>query len=138
VDSPCFLTLFFLSVALEEIERGCEETTCGEGEEDDGVAIGSLGCWWGGGGVVEALGAALGLSWRGGQRAEEQREGERYGESKTRAPKSGHDASLFWLCWLKRRRFLLAQGHGWVAKLRVKTNTKANAGVLRFAQNDKD
>ena len=49
----------FLAVAFEEVERGDEEASCGEGEEDDGVAIGSLGCGWGGGGVVEALGAAL-------------------------------------------------------------------------------
>jgi hypothetical protein len=50
------------AVAFEEIERGDEEAACGEGEEDDGVAVGSLGCRWGCGGVVEALGAALGMS----------------------------------------------------------------------------
>jgi hypothetical protein len=48
-------------MAFEEGESGGEETACGEGEEDDGAAIGSLGCGWGGGGVVEALGAALGV-----------------------------------------------------------------------------
>jgi hypothetical protein len=48
-------------VALEEGEGCDEEASCGEGEEDDGVAVGSLGCGWCGGGVVEALGAALGV-----------------------------------------------------------------------------
>jgi hypothetical protein len=52
-------------VAFEEGEGGGEEASCGEGEEEDGVAVGSLGRGWGGGGVVEALGAALGVGWRG-------------------------------------------------------------------------
>jgi hypothetical protein len=34
-------------VAFEEIERGDEEASGGEGEEDDGAAVGSLGCGWG-------------------------------------------------------------------------------------------
>jgi hypothetical protein len=50
-------------VALEESKGGDEETSSGEGEEDDGAAIGSLGCGGSGGGVVEALGAALGVEW---------------------------------------------------------------------------
>jgi hypothetical protein len=53
------------AVALEEGEGGGEEDSCGEGEQDNGVAIGLLSCRWGGGGVVEALGAALGAGWRG-------------------------------------------------------------------------
>jgi hypothetical protein len=49
------------AVASEKGEGGDEEASCGEGEEEDGVAVGSLGCGWSGGGVVEALGAALGV-----------------------------------------------------------------------------
>jgi hypothetical protein len=52
-------------MAFEEGEGGGEEASCGEGEEDDRVAVGSLGCRWSGGGVVEALRAALGVGWRG-------------------------------------------------------------------------
>jgi hypothetical protein len=48
-------------VAFEQGEGGDEEASCSEGEEDDGVAVGSLGGGWCGGGVVEALGAALGM-----------------------------------------------------------------------------
>jgi hypothetical protein len=48
-------------VAFEEGEGCGEEASCGEGEEDDSAAVGSLGCGWSGGGVVEALGAALGV-----------------------------------------------------------------------------
>ena len=48
-------------MALEEGEGGGEEASCGEGEEEDGATVGSLGCGWGGGGVVEALCAALGV-----------------------------------------------------------------------------
>jgi hypothetical protein len=48
-----------LAMTLEDDERGGEEASCGEGEEDDGVTIGSLSGGWCGGGVVEALGAAL-------------------------------------------------------------------------------
>jgi hypothetical protein len=55
-------------VALEESKGGDEETSSGEGEEDDGAAIGSLGCGGSGGGVVEALGAALGVEWLGKKR----------------------------------------------------------------------
>jgi hypothetical protein len=58
-----FVLTRFLTVALEENERGREKTSCGEGEEDDGVAVGSLCFWRGGGGVVQALGAALGVGW---------------------------------------------------------------------------
>jgi hypothetical protein len=64
-----------LMVALEEGEGGYEETTCGEGEQDDGAAVGSLGCGWGGGGVVEALGAALGVGWDGSCDECEEKEG---------------------------------------------------------------
>ena len=52
-------------MAFEEGESGGEESAGGEGEEDDGAAIGSLGCGWGGGGVIETLRAALGMGWRG-------------------------------------------------------------------------
>ena len=55
------------TVAFEESEGGGEETSCSEGEEDDGAAIGTLGCGWGGGGVVQALRAALGADWWGAQ-----------------------------------------------------------------------
>ena len=48
-------------MAFEEGETRYEEAACGEGEEDDGAAVGPPGCGWGGGGVVEALGAALGV-----------------------------------------------------------------------------
>ena len=58
------LHLYGSAVAFEEGEGGGEEASCSEGEEEDGVAVGSLGCGWGGGGVVEALGAALGVGWR--------------------------------------------------------------------------
>jgi hypothetical protein len=54
-------------MAFEESEGGYEEAGCGEGQQDDGVAIGGLGFWWGGGGVVLALGAALGVGWGWGQ-----------------------------------------------------------------------
>jgi hypothetical protein len=54
-----------LTMSFEESEGCGEEASCGEGEQDDGAAVGSLGCGWGGGGVVEALGAALGVGlWR--------------------------------------------------------------------------
>jgi len=55
-----------LAVALEESKGGDEEASCSEGEQDDGVAVGSLGFWRGCGGVVQALGAALGMGWDGG------------------------------------------------------------------------
>ena len=50
-------------MALEESKGGDEEASSSEGEEDDGATIGSLGCGGSGGGVVEALGAALGVEW---------------------------------------------------------------------------
>jgi hypothetical protein len=52
---------FGLAVAFEEDKGGGEEASRGEGEEDDGATVGSLGCGWGGGGVVEAMCAALGM-----------------------------------------------------------------------------
>jgi hypothetical protein len=52
-------------VAIEESKGGDEEASSDEGEEDDGAAIGSLGCRWSGCGVVEALGAALRVEWLG-------------------------------------------------------------------------
>jgi hypothetical protein len=54
-------------VAFEEGEGGGEEASCGEGEEDDGATVSALGCGWGGGGVVEALRAALGVGWKRGE-----------------------------------------------------------------------
>jgi hypothetical protein len=53
---------------LEEGYCSREEGSGGDGHEEDGVAVGCLGFGWGGGGVVEALGAALrmGLG-RGGE-----------------------------------------------------------------------
>jgi hypothetical protein len=65
-------------VAFEEGEGGGEEASCGEGEEDDGAAVGSLGCGWSGCGVVEALGAALGVKRLGNKRycGEEEEGGE--------------------------------------------------------------
>jgi hypothetical protein len=55
-------------MALEEGYRSCEEAAGSDGHEEDGVAVGCLGFRRGGGGVVEALGAALrmGLG-RGGE-----------------------------------------------------------------------
>jgi hypothetical protein len=53
-------------VAFEEGEGADEEASCGEGEQEDGVAVGSLRGGWCGGGVVLALGAALGMGWGGG------------------------------------------------------------------------
>ena len=52
-------------MAFEDSEGGGEETSCGESEQDDSVAVCSLGCGWCGGGVVEALRAALGVGWTG-------------------------------------------------------------------------
>jgi hypothetical protein len=71
-------TKLALAVALEESKGGDEEASCGESEEDDGAAIGSLGCGWRGCGVVEALGAALGVDWLGkkGDCGEEEQGGE--------------------------------------------------------------
>jgi hypothetical protein len=54
-------------VAFEENEGGCEEASCSEGEEDNGTTVGALGCGWGGGGVVQAVRAALGADWWGAQ-----------------------------------------------------------------------
>jgi hypothetical protein len=54
-------------MAFEESEGGGEEASRGEGEEDDGATVSALGCGWGGGGVVEALRAALGVGWRRGE-----------------------------------------------------------------------
>jgi hypothetical protein len=53
------------AVTLEKGEGGHEEASGSEGEEEDGVAVGSLGAGWGGGSVVEALRAALGVGWSG-------------------------------------------------------------------------
>ena len=52
-------------MAFEESEGGGEEASCSEGEEDNGAAVGALRCGWSGGCVVETLGAALGVGWRG-------------------------------------------------------------------------
>lgn len=48
-------------MTLEESEGGDEEASCGEGEQDDGVTVGGLRFGWSSGGVVEALGTALGV-----------------------------------------------------------------------------
>jgi hypothetical protein len=48
-----------LAMALEQGDGGDEEAPCGEGEQDDGAAVGALCCGWSRGGVVQALGAAL-------------------------------------------------------------------------------
>jgi hypothetical protein len=50
-------------MTFEDGEGGGEESSGGEGEEDDGSTVGSLGCGRSGGGVVEALGAALWMGW---------------------------------------------------------------------------
>jgi len=52
-------------VPLKQGDGGDEETPRGEREQDDGAAVGALCCGWSGGGVVEALGAALGVGRRG-------------------------------------------------------------------------
>jgi len=51
-----------------------EDTSSREGEEGDGVAVGALGCGGSGGGVVSALGAALGVELVGSQEAESESE----------------------------------------------------------------
>lgn len=55
-----------LAVALEEDQGGEEDAAGGDDEEGDGMAIGGLGCGWGGGGIIAALGAALGVGCGGG------------------------------------------------------------------------
>jgi hypothetical protein len=50
-----------LAVAFEESDGTYEETACGESHQNDRMTIGGLGSGWGGGGVVLALGAALGV-----------------------------------------------------------------------------
>jgi len=60
-----------LAVAFEQGDGSEEEDAGGEGEQDDGVAIGGLGFGRGGGGVVAALGAALRVGWRGEKKQEE-------------------------------------------------------------------
>jgi hypothetical protein len=61
-------------MTFEDDERDNEETTCAEGEKDDGVTVGSLGCGRCGGGVVQALGAALGVrEWRQEQHKSDQK-----------------------------------------------------------------
>jgi hypothetical protein len=46
--------------------KGCdEEATSDTRHEDNGVAVGAAGGGWSGGGVVAALGAALGEGWGG-------------------------------------------------------------------------
>ena len=66
-----------LAVAFEESKGSDEEASCSEGEQDDGMAVGGLGFWWGCGGVVQALGAALsmGEGWTK-QRQSNQKHGE--------------------------------------------------------------
>jgi hypothetical protein len=49
-----------LTVTFEDGEGSDEEAAGGESEEDDGATVGSLRWRWCGGGVVKALGAALG------------------------------------------------------------------------------
>ena len=46
-------------MTFEDCEGGYEEASSGEGQEDDGAAVGPLGCRGSGGGIVEALGATL-------------------------------------------------------------------------------
>jgi hypothetical protein len=65
--------LAWLAIAFEEQECAAEEDGGYSCEEDDRVAVGGLGLRWGGGGVVAALGAALGVQeWRGEGEEEEQ------------------------------------------------------------------
>ena len=52
-----------ISARSTEEEKGAEEEDSGgDGHQDYGVAIGGLGFWWGGRGVVLALSASLGVS----------------------------------------------------------------------------
>jgi hypothetical protein len=95
-------------VALEEGEGGYEETTCCEGEEDDGAPVGGLGFWRSRGGVVEALGAALGVG-RGGTEAQR-------GEDDDCGEKASGDCGLF-ACG--RPRYLLKSRFLHCAALRV-------------------
>jgi len=48
-----------LTVAFEESEGSYKEASRCKGEQDDGVAVGGLSFWRGGGGVVLALSATL-------------------------------------------------------------------------------
>jgi predicted dienelactone hydrolase len=57
---------FCLAVVLEDGQASYEEGSGGDGHEEDGVTVGCLGFGWGGGGVVETLGAALRVGWRCG------------------------------------------------------------------------
>jgi hypothetical protein len=66
---------FVSAVAFEDDEGGREEAAGSEGEKDDGSAIRSLGCGWSGGGVIEALGAALRVS--GGSEGEDREQCDR-------------------------------------------------------------
>ena len=57
-------------MAAQKKDGPGEDPGGGEGEEGDGVAVGALGGGWGSGSVVAALGAALGLCARGGDKGE--------------------------------------------------------------------
>ena len=65
--------LDLLSVAAEEEEGSCEYSACGCGHQDDRVAVGTLSFRRGGGGVVLALGAALGMERCGKAESSEER-----------------------------------------------------------------
>lgn len=48
-----------LTGAEEHEESAREQASCGDGHQDDGVAVGRLGSGWSGGRVVLTLGASL-------------------------------------------------------------------------------
>lgn len=52
------------ALTLEKDEGGEEDGSCGAYHQDDGVAVCGLGGGWGGGCVISALGAALGMGCR--------------------------------------------------------------------------
>jgi len=54
-------------LAFQDDDGGEEEAAGDDDHHHDGVAVCGLGCGWGGGGVVLALGAALCVEWRGKQ-----------------------------------------------------------------------
>lgn len=50
-----------LALASEDGDGHEEEAGGAEGEQEDGVTVGALGGGWGCGGIISALGAALGM-----------------------------------------------------------------------------
>ena len=71
------LDLVVLWVATKQDHACCEEGRGDTGNQEDGVAVGSLHLGWGGAGAIEALGAALGVEGEGWGEEEDGGEGVR-------------------------------------------------------------